>query len=58
MVKLINTQHEYLMVEKDDRLYNFTIYDQLDYEIHKLFVGILNKTQEISFNGIAKITIP
>ena len=39
-------------MEKDDRLYNFKIYDQEGYEIHKPFLGILNKTQEIGLIGL------
>jgi len=40
------------MADKDDILYNFTIYDQVGYEIHKHFLGIFNKTQEISLMGL------
>ena len=40
------------MSAKDDRLYKFTIYDQAGYEIHKAFLGILNKTQEILMERI------
>ena len=33
---------------KDDKLSKFTIYDQAGYEIHKYFLRILNKTQELA----------
>ena len=41
-------------MEKDYRLYKFAIYDQASYEIHKHFLGILNKTQEIGLMGLQK----
>ena len=34
--------------------YTITIYDQVGYEIHKPFLGILNKTQEIGLMGLQK----
>ena len=43
---------------KDDRLYNFTIYDKEGYEIHKPFLGILKKTQEIGLMGLQKLLLP
>ena len=46
------------MVAKDDRLYNFTIYDQAGYEIHKPFLGILNKTKEIGLMELQKSLFP
>ena len=45
-------------MEKDYRLYNFTIYDQVGYEIHKHFLWILNKTQEIGVMGLQKLVFP
>ena len=35
-------------------MYKFTIYDQVGYEIHKTFLGILYKTQEIDLMGLQK----
>ena len=46
------------MVGKGCRLYKFTIYDQRGYEIHKHFLGILNKTQEIGLMGLQKLLLP
>ena len=40
---------------KDDRLYKLTIYDQEGYEIHKTFLLILNKNQEIGLMGLQKL---
>ena len=31
------------------------MYDQVGYEIHKPFLGILNKTQEIDLMGLQKL---
>ena len=45
-------------MENDDRLYKFTIYDQAGYEIHKPFLGILNKAQEIGLMGLQKSVFP
>ena len=46
------------MSVKDDILYNFTIYDQAGYEIHRNFLRILNKTQEIGLMGLQKSLLP
>ena len=35
-------------------MYKFTIYDHAGYEIHKPFLGNLNRTQEIGLMGLQK----
>ena len=39
-------------------MYKFTIYEHVGYEIHKPFLGILNKTQEIGLIGLQKTLFP